>query len=104
MSTKRPVWVAATLDTKRDEAEYVTGLLETAGLSVALADMFRTLQYGNAEISRLQADPGFLKLRIELEDRSTPVRCKAHGKPHTHQFFALHPPHCLTVQLHVVCV
>jgi uncharacterized protein (UPF0261 family) len=39
MSTKRRVWVAATLDTKRDEAEYVTGLLEMAGLSVALADL-----------------------------------------------------------------
>jgi hypothetical protein len=35
---------AKTLDSKRQEAEYVTGLLETAGLSVALADMFRTLQ------------------------------------------------------------
>ena len=39
MSTKRRVWVAATLDTKRDEAEYVTGLLEAAGLSVTLADL-----------------------------------------------------------------
>jgi hypothetical protein len=37
MSTKRRVRVAATLHTKRDEAEYVTGFLETAGLSVALA-------------------------------------------------------------------
>ena len=35
MSTKRRVWVAATVETKRDEAEYVTGFLETAGLSVA---------------------------------------------------------------------
>ena len=56
MSTKRRVWVAATVETKRDEAEYVTGFLETAGLSVALADTLQTLQYANAEISRLQAD------------------------------------------------
>jgi hypothetical protein len=56
MSTKRRVWVMATLHTKRDEAECVTGFLETAGLSVALADMLQTLQYANAEISRLQAD------------------------------------------------
>jgi hypothetical protein len=56
MSTKRRVWVTATLHTKRDEAECVTGFLETAGLSVALADMLQTLQYANAEISRLQAD------------------------------------------------
>jgi len=60
----------------------------------------------NMPVNPSEMDLGFsyrLKLRIELEDRCAPVRCKAHGKPHTHQFFALHPPHCLTVQLHVVC-
>jgi uncharacterized protein (UPF0261 family) len=38
LSPKR-VWVAATLDTKAAEAEYVCGLLEAAGLSVKLADL-----------------------------------------------------------------
>ncbi|MBV9180799.1 MAG: Tm-1-like ATP-binding domain-containing protein, partial [Acidobacteria bacterium] len=32
-------WVAATLDTKRDEAEYVCDLLEAAGLPVTLVDL-----------------------------------------------------------------
>ncbi|HXY49329.1 MAG TPA: Tm-1-like ATP-binding domain-containing protein [Terriglobales bacterium] len=39
MSTRKPAWVAATLDTKRDEAEYVCGLLEEAGLPVTLTDL-----------------------------------------------------------------
>ncbi len=39
MASPKRVWVAATLDTKRDEAEYLCGLLEAAGLAVALADL-----------------------------------------------------------------
>jgi len=39
MSTRKRAWVAATLDTKADEAEYVCGLLEAAGLPVTLADL-----------------------------------------------------------------
>ena len=39
MSTPRRAWVAATLDTKLKEAEYVCGLLEAAGLPVTLADL-----------------------------------------------------------------
>jgi uncharacterized protein (UPF0261 family) len=39
MSSQKRAWVAATLDTKSDEAEYVCGLLEAAGLRVALADL-----------------------------------------------------------------
>ena len=39
MLTTKRAWVAATLDTKRDEAEYVCHRLEAAGLSVALADL-----------------------------------------------------------------
>lgn len=39
MSLQKRAWVAATLDTKSDEAEYVCGLLEAAGLRVALADL-----------------------------------------------------------------
>ena len=39
MPTPSRAWVAATLDTKLDEAEYVCGLLEEAGLLVTLADL-----------------------------------------------------------------
>ena len=39
MSTPKRAWVAATLDTKLDEAEYICGLLEAAGLPVTLADL-----------------------------------------------------------------
>lgn len=39
MSTRKRAWVAATLDTKLDEAEYICGLLEAAGLPVTLADL-----------------------------------------------------------------
>ena len=39
MPSQKRVWVAATLDTKGDETEYVCGLLEAAGLPVALADV-----------------------------------------------------------------
>lgn len=39
MPSRKRAWVAATLDTKRDEAEYVCGLLEAAGLPVTLADL-----------------------------------------------------------------
>jgi len=39
MSTQKRAWVAATLDTKLDEAEYVSALLEAAGLPVTVADL-----------------------------------------------------------------
>ena len=39
MATRKRAWVAATLDTKQDEAKYVCGLLEDAGLPVTLADL-----------------------------------------------------------------
>jgi uncharacterized protein (UPF0261 family) len=39
METTKRVWVAATLDTKSDEADYVCTLLEAAGLPVVLADL-----------------------------------------------------------------
>jgi uncharacterized protein (UPF0261 family) len=39
METTKRVWVAATLDTKSDEANYVCALLEAAGLPVTLADL-----------------------------------------------------------------
>ena len=39
MSSQKRAWVVATLDTKLDEAEYLCGLLEAAGVAVALADL-----------------------------------------------------------------
>jgi uncharacterized protein (UPF0261 family) len=39
MLSQKRVWVAATLDTKGEEAEYACDLLEAAGLGVALADV-----------------------------------------------------------------
>ena len=39
METTKRVWVAATLDTKSDEANYVCTLLEAAGVLVALVDL-----------------------------------------------------------------
>lgn len=39
MSSPKRAWVAATLDTKIDEAKYVSGLLEADGLPVTLADL-----------------------------------------------------------------
>ena len=39
MDTRTRAWVAATLDTKLEEAEYVCALLEAVGLRVTLADL-----------------------------------------------------------------
>ena len=39
MAAENRAWVAATLDTKGAEAEYLCGLLEAAGLRVAVADL-----------------------------------------------------------------
>jgi uncharacterized protein (UPF0261 family) len=47
MSTRKRAWVAATLDTKLDEAEYVCGLLEAAGLPVTLADLSTKVPVAN---------------------------------------------------------
>lgn len=52
MDAKKLVWVAVTLDTKREEAEYVAELLERTGLSVALADLSTS---GNALSPRTSA-------------------------------------------------
>jgi len=48
MSAQARAWVAATLDTKGQEAEYICQLLETAGLPVALADLSTTPSAANA--------------------------------------------------------
>ncbi len=42
MGLQKRAWVAATLDTKSDEATYVCDLLEAAGLAVNLADLSTT--------------------------------------------------------------
>jgi uncharacterized protein (UPF0261 family) len=42
MSSQKRAWVAATLDTKSDEATYVCDLLEAVGLRVSLADLSTT--------------------------------------------------------------
>ena len=53
MGTRTRAWVAATLDTKLEEAEYVCTLLEAVGLPVTLADLStkggggRTTRLGN---------------------------------------------------------
>jgi uncharacterized protein (UPF0261 family) len=57
-SSQKRVWVAATLDTKSDEAEYLCGLLETAGLAVALADLSTS---GNPAIT-VRSTKGCLRL------------------------------------------
>jgi uncharacterized protein (UPF0261 family) len=54
METAKRVWVAATLDTKSDEANYVCTLLEAAGLLVTLADL-STL--GSSVLTRIHLSP-----------------------------------------------
>ena len=57
MKTTKQVWVAATLDTKSDEANYVCGLLEAAGLRVILADVSTSgSSVGAATRSRLSPE------------------------------------------------
>lgn len=50
---RKRAWVVATLDTKLDEAEYVCGLLEAAGLPVTLADLStkRPIDGGTAHLT-----------------------------------------------------
>jgi len=56
METTKRVWVAATLDTKSDEANYVCTLLEAAGVPVALADL-STSGSSVPAATRLQISP-----------------------------------------------
>ena len=59
MLSQKRVWVAATLDTKGDETEYVCGLIEAAGLPVALADVSTS---GSAAIPALRSARGQVRL------------------------------------------
>ena len=54
LSCKR-AWVAATLDTKIDEALYVCHLLEAAGLPVNLVDLSTKESPSNSIVSRLSS-------------------------------------------------
>ncbi len=56
MGTTKPVWVAATLDTKSDEANFVCTVLEAAGLSVILVDLSTSGSSGPSEV-RLNLSP-----------------------------------------------
>ena len=58
MPPQKRVWVAATLDTKNDEAEYLCGLLEAAGLAVSLADVSTS---GNPDITN-PSTPGVIRI------------------------------------------
>jgi uncharacterized protein (UPF0261 family) len=58
MRSQKRVWVAATLDTKSDEAEYLCRLLGAAGLAVALAD----LSTSGSPASTARSNQGRLRL------------------------------------------
>ena len=62
MVSQKRVWVAATLDTKGDEAEYVCSLLEAAGHPVALADVSTS---GSAATSPPGPTRGYIRLSPE---------------------------------------
>src|SRR5215475_14428097 len=59
MSSPKRAWVAATLDTKIDEALYVCSLLEAAGLLVHLADL-STKETSSASTKARQLSPALL--------------------------------------------
>lgn len=59
MLSQKRAWVAATLDTKGEEAEYLCGLIEAAGLPVALADVSTS---GSAAIPSLRSARGQVRL------------------------------------------
>ena len=62
MPSPKRVWVVATLDTKSDEAEYLCGLLEAAGLTVVLADL------STSRSTAIVANPGTSRIRISSEE------------------------------------
>lgn len=59
MPSQNCAWVAATLDTKTDEALYVCGLLEAAGLPVRLIDL-STKETSSASLKARQPSPTLL--------------------------------------------
>ena len=65
MSSQKRAWVAATLDTKFDEAFYACDLLEAAGLPVHLADL-STKESSYAPIKARQPSPSLLTSASEI--------------------------------------
>ena len=65
MSSQKRAWVAATLDTKIDEALYVCDLLEAAGLPVHLADL-STKESSHAPINARQPSPTLVTSASEI--------------------------------------
>jgi uncharacterized protein (UPF0261 family) len=64
MSSQKRAWVAATLDTKLDEALYVCDLLEDAGLAVTLADL--STKEGAATLAQKSSSKRSLVLAAEI--------------------------------------
>jgi uncharacterized protein (UPF0261 family) len=64
MSSQQRAWVAATLDTKIDEAIYVCNLLEAAGLPVSLADL--STSRGSSDLARLSSSTRLLTSAAEI--------------------------------------
>lgn len=66
MSSQKRAWVAATLDTKIDEALYVCGLLEGVGLPVHLADLSTKEASSASTVARLSSSMRLLTSAAEI--------------------------------------
>ena len=66
MPSQERAWVAATLDTKIDEARYVCHLLEAAGLAVHLADLSTKEPSSSSTVSRLSSSTLHLTSAAEI--------------------------------------
>jgi uncharacterized protein (UPF0261 family) len=64
MSSHKRAWVAATLDTKLDEAMYVCNLLEAAGLPVNVADLSTT--GGSSGLARFSTSTRLMTTAAEI--------------------------------------
>ncbi len=64
MSSQKRAWVAATLDTKIDEAMYVCNLLEAVGLPVNLADL--STKGTSSSLARLSSSTRFMTSATEI--------------------------------------
>ena len=66
MSSQKRAWVAATLDTKIDEALYVSSLLEGVGLPVHLADLSTKEAFSASTLARLSSSGCLLTSAAEI--------------------------------------
>jgi uncharacterized protein (UPF0261 family) len=64
MSSQQRAWVAATLDTKLEEAQYVCNLMEEAGLRVSVADISTTAN--SAALARMSSSKRLLASAAEI--------------------------------------